>query len=298
MTIRDVLKTWLVPVFSALLATASAAEIRITDDLGDELVLERPAQRIISLAPNITELLFFVGAGTQIVGADEYSNYPEEAREIPRVNNYAAANYELILSLKPDVVIAWYSGNGKDIIARIRQLGLPVFVVEPRRMEEIPDIFHRLGELTGHREQGRQRGEDFVHRLKQLESQYRHRGTISVFYQIWNEPLITLNGEHLVSDVIAICGGRNVFADAKPLVPYVNIESVVRANPDVIIASGSSNARPSWLSMWDQWPMISAVKNRQIYFIPPDLMQRHSMRIVEGARRVCEYLDRARQESR
>lgn len=279
-----------------LIAVPVAAEIRVTDDLGNEIVLDQPAQRIVSLAPNITELLFFVGAGKQIIGADEYSNYPEAAKKIPRVNNYAAANYELILSLKPDVVIAWQTGNGDKIVDRIRQLGLPIFVIEPRRLKDIPDIFMRLGNLTGHALQAKQQGMAFTRQLNALAVQYERKKPVSVFYQIWNEPLITLNGEHLVSDVIALCGGENVFAEAAPLVPYVSIEAVVRANPEVIIASGSTEESPGWLGMWDKWPMIDAVKNNRVHFIPPDLMQRHSVRIIQGATQVCEFLDGARSQ--
>ena len=228
-----------------LAAVGAAAEIAVEDDLGSRVVLEKPAARIVSLAPNITEILFHIGAGDLIVG----------------------------------------------------QLGLPVFVIEPRELEDIPDIFIRLGRLSGHGQQARQRKQAFLDQLGQLESAYRDARPVDAFYQIWNEPLITLNGEHLVSDVIALCGGRNVFADAGPLVPYVSIESVVRANPEVIIASGSSEERPAWLTMWDNWPMIRAVKHGHIHFISPDLMQRHSVRIIEGARRVCGYLDGARREA-
>jgi len=287
-------KKWIVLALCYFFSVVVAAEIQVTDDLGNNLVLQQSAQRIISLAPNITELLFFIGAGEQIVGADEYSNYPPAAKNIQRVNNYAAANYELILSLKPDLVLAWSSGNGKEIIERIRQLGLPVFVVEPRRLEDIPDTFVRLGTLTGHRLQAVQKGEAFLMQLQKLQAEYRHKKTVKVFYQIWNDPLITLNGEHLVSDVISLCGGSNVFADTAPLVPYVSIESVVRADPEVIVASGSSEDSPAWLGMWDKWSMISAVKNKHIHFIPPDLMQRHSMRIIEGATQLCEFLEKAR----
>ena len=280
--------------FIWLIAAGVHADIRLSDDLGNEITLEHPAGRIVSLAPNITELLFHIGAGKQIVGADEYSNYPEAAKDIQRVNNYAAANYELILALKPDVVIAWQSGNGDGIVERIRQLGLPVFVIEPRKLRDIPDIFMRLGKLTGHERQALEKKRQFLARLEELRTARAGVAPVTVFYQVWNEPLITLNGEHLVSDVIRLCGGRNVFADAAPLVPYVSIEAVVRANPEVIIASGSTDESPAWLEMWNQWPMIEAVKNGHVHFIPPDLMQRHSMRILRGAGRVCSYLEQAR----
>lgn len=282
-------------VITCWVSAFAYAEIRVTDDLDDTLVLAKPAERILSLAPNITEMLFFVGAGEQIVGADEYSNYPEAAKKIPRVSNYSAANYELILALEPDLIIAWHSGNGEEIAGRLRQLGLPLFVIEPRSLDSIGGIFTRLGALTGHLDEGREKAENFDRQLHMLGQKYSHQRPVRVFYQIWNEPLITLNGEHLVSDVIRLCGGENVFADAIPLVPYINIEAVLRADPEVIVASGSDDNSPQWLNMWRDWPSLQAVKNGQVYFIPADLMQRHSMRILAGARQLCDFLDKSRQ---
>ena len=270
------------------------ADVRVVDDNDDEVRLAAPAQRIISLAPNITEVLFHIGAGEQIVGADEYSNYPEAAKQILRVNNHAAANYELILSLKPDLVIAWQSGNGDKIISPLRKLGIPVFVVETREIERIPNLFRRFGQLSGNNELAQQRIEEFTQSLQLLGDAQKGKSVVRTFYQIWDQPLITLNGKHMVSDVIGLCGGVNVFADAAPLVPYVNIESIVAADPQVIIAGGSQDEQSSWFSSWQKWDGISAVQHKQIYLIPADLMQRHSVRILDGAQMMCEYLDNAR----
>ena len=273
------------PAFSAIV---------VVDDNGQEVRLDQPTQRIVSLAPNITEVLFHIGAGEQIVGADEYSNYPEAAKQITRVNNHAAANYELILSLQPDLVIAWQSGNGDKIINQLRKLGIPVFVVETRQMEAIPSLFRRFGQLTGQGETAELRAQEFSQRLKTLRAAQTGKSMVRTFYQIWDEPLITLNGKHMISDVIGLCGGQNIFADAAPLVPYVNIESVVAADPQVIVAGGSQEDQPGWFSSWQQWRGISAVINKQIYLIPSDLMQRHSVRIREGAEMMCDFMDRAR----
>ncbi|MGX4677109.1 cobalamin-binding protein [SAR92 clade bacterium H246] len=270
------------------------AEVRVVDDNGDEVRLAVPAQRIISLAPNITEVLFHIGAGDQIVGADEYSNYPEAAKQILRVNNHAAANYELILSLKPDLVIAWQSGNGDKMINPLRKLGIPVFVVETHQIERIPNLFRRFGQLSGNNDLAQQRIEEFTQRLQLLGDAQTGKSVVRTFYQIWDQPLITLNGKHMVSDVIELCGGINIFADAVPLVPYVNIESIVAADPQVIIAGGSQEEQPGWYSSWQQWTGISAVQHKQIYLIPADLMQRHSVRILDGAQMMCDYLDSAR----
>ena len=270
------------------------AAIEVIDDNGDKLTISNVAQRIISLSPNTTEILFHIGAGEKIVGADEYSNYPQAANKIIRVNNHAAANYELILSLKPDLVIAWQSGNSEKIISRIRELNIPVFVVETASLEDIPNLYRRLGQLSGYATRANIQAEIFSQRLNQLRKSFSSRQTIRVFYQIWNEPLMTLNGDHMVTDMIELCGGVNVFADATALVPYVNIESVVAANPQIIISGGNNKSDLLESGFWRKWSGISAVKNQHLYAIPSDLLQRHSDRILDGTGLMCEYIDLVR----
>ena len=270
------------------------AAIEVIDDNGDKLTIANAAQRIISLSPNTTEILFHIGAGEKIVGADEYSNYPQAANKIVRVNNHAAANYELILSLKPDLVIAWQSGNGEKIISRIRELNIPVFVVETASLEDIPDLYRRLGQLSGYADQANTQAEKFSQRLNQLRKSFSSKKDIRVFYQIWNEPLMTLNGDHMVTDMIELCGGINVFSDAAALVPYVNIESVVAADPQIIISGGKNKTDLLDSGFWRKWSGISAVKNQHLYAIPSDLLQRHSDRILDGTRLMCEYVDLVR----
>jgi iron complex transport system substrate-binding protein len=277
-----------------MFAQLSHAVIEVTDDAGNSVRLKQSAQRIISLAPNITEVLFHIGAGKQIVGADEYSNYPAAAGKITRVNNYATVNYELILSLQPDLVIAWQSGNGEAIIRRLRELGIPTYIVETRRLEDIPHLFRRLGQLSGQSKQAQQMADKFAQNLQRLRALNQQKTPLKVFYQIWSDPLITLNGEHMISDVIKLCGGENIFAKALPLVPYVNIESILAADPEVIIAGGSKQDQQVQSVKWQKWPSLSAVKNRHIYTIPADLMQRHSDRILQGTQIMCEYFDQVR----
>lgn len=284
----------LLTILLLLFAHNSLAAVGVIDDNGDKLTLANVAQRIISLSPNTTEILFHIGAGEKIVGADEYSNYPQAANKIVRVNNHAAANYELILSLKPDVVIAWQSGNGEKIISRIRELNIPVFVVETSSLEDIPNLYRRLGQLSGRDSQANIQAENFSKRLNQLRKTFSSRKDIRLFYQIWNEPLMTLNGDHMVTDMIELCGGVNVFANAAALVPYVNIESVVAANPDIIISGGNNKTDLLDSGFWRKWTGISAVKHQHLYAIPSDLLQRHSGRILEGTGLLCEYIDLVR----
>jgi len=281
-------------IFCFSVAPISWAAIEVIDDNGDKIKLANVAQRIISLSPNTTEILFHIGAGKKIVGADEYSNYPPAANEIVRVNNHAAANYELILSLKPDIVIAWQSGNGEKIISRIRELGIPVFVVETGNLQDIPHLYRRLGQLSGYAKQSDIQATIFSQRLEHLRQTYKNSEKVRLFYQIWNEPLMTLNGDHMVTDMIELCGGINIFSDADALVPYVNIESVLAENPQIIISGGNKKSDLLDSEFWQKWKGISAVKNQHLYAIPSDLLQRHSDRILEGTRLICEYIDLVR----
>ena len=284
----------LLAILILFFAHNSLAAIEVIDDNGHKLTIANAAQRIISLSPNTTEILFHIGAGEKIIGADEYSNYPQAANKIVRVNNHAAANYELILSLKPDLVIAWQSGNGEKIISRIRELNIPVFVVETASLEDIPDLYRRLGQLSGYADQANTQAEKFSQRLNQLRKSFSSKKDIRVFYQIWNEPLMTLNGDHMVTDMIELCGGINVFSDAAALVPYINIESVVAANPQIIISGGNNKSDLLDSGFWRKWTGISAVKNQHLYAIPSDLLQRHSDRILDGTGLMCEYIDLVR----
>jgi len=243
--------SWIRTLSAALcvvfLAQAVQAEIRLSDDRGRELVLEHAAQRVVSLAPHITEIVFAAGAGRQLVGATSYSDYPAEAAKIPRVGSYNSVSLEALLALKPDVVFTWHSGNGEEIVQRLEGLGLKVYVEEPKELEDVAHSRRAVGILTGNSAVANAAAGKYLATLRTRRNTYSERTPISVYYQIWDEPLLTLNDDHIISDVIRLCGGRNVFADAIPLVSRINVESVIRADPQVIIASGMDEARPEWL---------------------------------------------------
>lgn len=279
-----------------ILSSATFATIELNDALGRKVILKVPAQRIVSLAPHITEVLFAAGAGDQVVGAVSYSDYPEQAKTIPRVGSYNSISYEAIVALQPDLVVVWQSGNGGEVVQRLEALGLNIYVGEPRTLESIALSLRHMGLLSGHEVTAELAADRFVEKLSKLRSRYSQQPTLGVFYQLWNEPMMTMNGKHLISDVIRLCGGRNVFADALPFVPRISVESVVRANPQVIIASGSGKSRPKQLDDWRDWPTIDAVRNEQLYFIPPDLLQRHTPRIMQGAEQMCTFLSQAREQ--
>ncbi|MGI8739050.1 MAG: cobalamin-binding protein [Gammaproteobacteria bacterium] len=278
----------------ALVSPLAYAQIAVTDDRGDTLTLERPARRIVSLSPHITELLFAAGAGARVVGTVEYSDYPPAARVIPRIGNYGAVNLEALLALRPDLVVAWGSGSPAALVQRLRDLGVPVYVTEPRRLADIADHIARLGHLTGTAVIAQAATDDFRRRLRALRGRYAADSEVSVFYEVWHAPLTTVNGAHLISKVMRLCGGRNVFADLPMLAPQINIESVLARDPDAIIVSGTADARPDELQNWREYPELRAVAAGHLYFIDPDLIQRHTPRILDGAEVMCGQLERVR----
>ena len=284
----------IIAMLLVLLASGALAQIEVVDDRGNTVILERPAQRIVSLSPHITEMLFAAGAGERIVATVLFSDFPEAAKEIPVIGSHNAVAYESLLAANPDLVIAWASGNGDEIIARLKSLGLTVYLDEPTKIEDIPRSLQRIGTLVGREEITEREAAVFTKTLNALRIVNGTKPPVNVFYQIWNDPITTLNGKHLVSDVIRLCGGKNIFADVIPIAPVVNLESVLTANPDVIVVSGMDEKRPEWLNEWSQWTNLAATKNGQLHFIPPDLLQRNSLRIMQGAEMLCGILDSAR----
>ncbi len=285
---------WALPGLLGLAVAAHAQLPPVTDARGRAVQLAQPATRIVSLSPHITEQLFAIGAGGLVVGAVEWSDYPDAAAAIPRVGSSSLINYEVVLRLDPDLVVVWRSGNGDQVAARLEALGLPVFVQEPRTLEDIPADLARLGVLVARERQAAAVIGDFNARIDQLRHTYSQRPPVRVFQQIWNQPMITLNGEHLVTDIIRLCGGVNIFAEAPSLVVNTSLEAVLLKDPEVIVISEADGVPPDWVDDWLQWPAISAVANRQLYVIDPDLLHRHTPRIAEGAAQLCRYIDNAR----
>ncbi len=280
-----------------ILSFASAglrAEVMVDDDLGNSVRLEQPATRIISLAPHLTEIVFAAGAGDKLIGVVSYSDHPPAALDIPIIGSYNSINYEALVALQPDLVLVWNSGNGQELAARLEALGLTVFVSEPKRLPDIARSLNKIGILSGTVSVAEKAAAKYLTRYQALVADNSSKAPVNVFLEVWHEPMMTVNGTHIISDSIELCGGINIFADALPLVPRISVESVVRGNPDVIIATGMANERPEWLDNWLIWPDLSAVKSNSLHSINPDLIGRHSPRILQGVTQLCDYFDRAR----
>ncbi len=276
-------------ILSALLAIYSLTlhAVEVVDDNGNTVKLIAPAERIISLAPHVTEQLFAIGAGGKIVGAVDYSDYPEQAKLIPRVGGYSRLDLERILALKPDLIVGWSSGNNAQQLERLEEMGMRVYRSEPRRLDDIAAGMLKLGELAGVTQQAEEQVVKFRHKVETLREAAGGKPAQTVFYQIWNRPLMTVNGEHLINEVITLCGGKNIFAELPVLTPKVSEEAVIAANPEVIIASGMGRERPEWLDEWRRWPQMEAVKSERLYVIDPSIIQRATPRLLEGAEVMC-----------
>ncbi|MCX7216406.1 MAG: cobalamin-binding protein [Burkholderiales bacterium] len=278
---------------STTASTTTSATVSVVDDSGNTVTLTAPAQRIVSLAPHATELLFAAGAGNQVVGVSEYSDFPAAAKQLPSVGGSGQLDIERIASLKPDLIVAWRSGNNRRQLARLRKLGLTVFESEPRNFEAIADSLERLGALVG-RDEGRLHAQQFRQQVQTLEQHYAGRSPVTVFYQIWSAPLMTLNDAHIVSQAIRLCGGVNVFGQLKPLVPTISREAVLTANPDVIIVS---DEKGNGLERWRSFKRMQAVASGNLMTIDGGTMNRAGPRVIEATRTLCKQIDDARKRT-
>ncbi|PWK36464.1 cobalamin-binding protein [Cupriavidus plantarum] len=283
---------------ASLTALPAQAAVTATDDAGQAVTLAQPARRIVSLAPHVTELIYAAGGGDRIVGTVTYSDYPHEARDIPRVGDNKSLDLERIAALKPDLIVVWRHGNAQKQTDRLRALGMPLFFSEPRRLESIPENLEKLGTLMGTSTVANRAAADFRQQIDTLRKTYASRPPVTVFYQVWQQPLMTLNGQHLISDMLALCGGRNLFANETPLVPTVSTEAVVAGNPEVMLTAGMGATRPDRpladFTMWEKWKQVTAVARNNLFIVDGDLVNRAGPRVVRGAEEICKDIDIAR----
>lgn len=273
---------------------ALASPVCATDDLGKEICLEQPAQRIAALSPGATELAWAAGAGDQVVAVVAYSDYPPAAKEVTSVGSHTRMDMERLLELQPDLVIGWVTGNPTEQLATLREMGVPVFSIEPRSFEAVSDTIERLSTLAGTEAAGFAEAERFRKGITDLRARFSGADAVPVFYQVWDEPLMTVNRDHLIGEMIELCGGDNVFGHLERLVPRISAEAVIAANPEAILAGGMGEENRHWLTRWQSFPSLTATERDNLFFIPPSLVQRPTPRMLEGTRLFCEKLEVAR----
>ena len=283
----------LIILFSLCIPHSAYAVNSLRDDTGQLLQLKQTPQRIISLAPHITELLFAAGAGQKIVGASEYSDYPEPARHIPRIGG-ALLDLEAIVALRPDLIVAWADGNPPAQLQRLKQLGIPLYLSSQKRLDDIPAALERLGSLAATSTTAQNAAAQFRQDLARLRKHYAGRSPVRVFYQVWDAPLLTINGTHIISDALATCGGVNIFAKLPALTPSVSLENILQADPDAIVASSREGREPARLKAWRRWQQLSAVRNKHLFFVHADWIDRPTPRLLLGVAELCGLLDKVR----
>lgn len=287
---------WLVLLLGLLGCNPVHAGITVRDDAGFEVRLERPARRIVSLAPHLTENLFAAGAGKSLVGTVSRSDYPPAALALPQVGSYPRVDLEALLALKPDLVLAWQSGNAPAQLEKLRELGVPLYISQPDQIEHIAHEVERLGVLAGTAAQASAAATQLRTRLKDLRARFGHRGEAPVrtFYQVWHRPIVTVAGAQIIGTAIRLCGGENIFADQPQLAPRVTLEAIIAANPEAIVVSGQDDRRPDWLDDWRRWPSVTAVARDNLFFVPAGQIQRHTPQFLDGVEALCRQLDMAR----
>ncbi|MBU9169398.1 cobalamin-binding protein [Burkholderia gladioli] len=283
-------------------ATSATNAITVIDDAGRTVTLSAPARRVISVAPHATELLYAAGGAAAMVGAVSYSDYPEAARALPRVGDNRSLDLERIVALKPDLIVVWRHGNADRQTAQLAALGIPLYFSEPKRLDDVAVSLDKLGRLLGTRAQADRAAADYRQRIAALRARYAARPPVTVFLQIWDRPLTTLNGAQIVSDVLRLCGGRNVFAALQPVAPTVSDEAVLAADPEAIVATAqgatASDASLPSLERWRRWPSLAAVARSNLFAVDGDWLTRPTPRLALGAEQVCRDLETARERRR
>ena len=277
-----------------LTSSHARAEIRLEDDGGQLVTLSRPAERIVSLAPNLTELMFDLGVGARVVGTSAYSNYPDPARQIPRVGGHDRFDFERIVALHPDLVLVWKSGNGMDTARRLRELGLPTFVVALRSLPDVGRALRHLGALTGRVGRAERLATAYRKHLAELTARFEHREPVSVFFQVWPRPLMTVGGPQFLTDILRRCGARNIFADQSAVAFSVSLEAVIARQPQAIVAVAGENEDP--LARWRDLPGIPAVQAHHLIVVHTDSLSRPTPAILDGMTQLCLALDSVRKQ--
>jgi iron complex transport system substrate-binding protein len=254
---------------------------------------EAPApsgERIISVAPNLTELLFAAGAAPQVVAVSEYSDYPEAAKSLPRIGDAFRLDYEAIVALSPTVAVIWDGGTPAGVSERLTELGIRVVGVPAYRLDDIATGLVELGAIAGTEAIAAAAAAEFRGRIEALRRTYRDRERLRVFIEIDDAPLFTVGGGHLITEIVELCGGINVFAEATALALPVDLESVLVRAPQVILSADDSDP----VAFWARFDGLDAVRHGSVFRAPADRLSRPSPRIAEGAAEVCRLLDQAR----
>ncbi|MES2935768.1 MAG: cobalamin-binding protein [Pseudomonadota bacterium] len=280
--------------FALCYCLSAHAAITVQDDIGNTITLAKPAQRVLTLAPHTTELVFAAGGGAKIVGTVSYSDFPPAAKAIPLVGDNNQVDMERIIALKPDLVLVWRHSSAARQIEQLSTLGYPLFYSEPATLEDIGGSIERIGQLLGTEKAARIAAQELRATLADLRAQYAKRPVVRSFYQVWDKPLFTLNGKHIVSDALRLCGGENIFDSMSVTAPNVSVEAVLQQNPEAIFSGDQRNQKGEGVNFWKPYPSLLAVRRGNLFSLDSDLLSRSGPRMIAGTKAMCEKLELAR----
>ncbi len=287
--------------FSTAQASESDSQYCVTDMSDRAVCLDTRSPRIISLSPGSTELLFAAGAGDRVIAVDQHSDFPEAVKQLPNVGGYPSVSVEAIVAMKPDLVVVWTAGNSRKVIDQLESLGVSTFHIDVVNFADIQQAIRSLGQVAGTEKVADRIVGDFTARLNTLQSHYAQRDPVSVFFEIWRSPLLTVGNGQFIDDVISLCGGRNIYGDVSGRIPKIGIESLITRDPQVIIGSDpkgdTPETRKDLLDYWSQWQNLQAVQRHQLFSVPSDLIARPTPRILEGAEMICHQLQAVRSKA-
>jgi iron complex transport system substrate-binding protein len=278
---------------AGIFATAHAA-VTVQDDLGNSLTLAQRPLRIVSLAPGATEMLFAAGAGERVIATVAYSDDPPAARRVPRIGDAAAIDMERLIALHADVVVVWPKGGNPAQIAQVERMGLPVYREQVDAFSEFPASLRRLGELAGTRPVAERAARDLEANLAALGKRYGSATPVTVLLEIWDRPIYTVGGRHLMSDALKLCGARNIFADLPDAAPVVDIEAVIARNPDMIIAAAPPGAASAWLDEWKPFGALRAVKSARLIAFEDQRLSGLGPSALVATAGLCQLIDAKR----
>ena len=267
---------------------------QLRDDVGDTIAIGSAPCRIVSLAPGTTAMLFAAGAGHCVVGTIAHSDEPVEAGRVTVVGDAETLDFEQLIGLRPTVVVVAVDVVQRVRIDRIRTLGIPVYQVHVTRLAQMPESLRRLGQLAGTEIAAKQKADELDTELAALDARYRNRAKLRVLYQIWDRPIYTIGGRHVITDALELCGAVNVFADLETAAPAVTREAAVLRNPQLILASAPPGAAADWLAEWRKFPALAAVRDGQLVSHVDPRIDRMGPSVIAATGQLCAVIDDAR----
>jgi len=275
-------------------ALGAPATRGVHDDSGDQVIISATGCRIVSLSPGTTAMLYAAGGGHCLVGTIAHSKEPAEAASVPVVGDAETFDFERLLALRPTAVVVAIDVVQRVRIDRIRALGIPVYQVHVTSLAQMPESLRRLGELTGTAAAARTQADELGAALERLAARYRERAPVRVLYQIWDQPIYTIGGRHVISDALRTCGARNIFSDLATAAPAVTREAALARNPELILVSAPPDSAGEWIAAWRRFPSVSAVRSGNLVPYTDERLDRMGPSVIEATASLCEVIDRAR----